>query len=115
MGARRRSSPRNRVNDTLSSSAPTELTAISAAQFGSNIREVTCAATMSEPECEDCASQKAKAEERQDRLQLGECSLLYQDWAACVEKSKGQVTACTAQLKAFRECHNQNKTQPDAT
>ena len=32
----------------------------------------------SEPECIDCADQKAKAEERQDRLQLGGCKLLYQ-------------------------------------
>jgi hypothetical protein len=35
---------------------------------------------------------------------------LDQDWADCVERSKGQVSSCTMQLKKFRECHNQNKT-----
>ena len=65
---------------------------------------------MSEAVCVDCEDAKAKAEAKakaaaDNGLQLGACSLLYSEWAECVERQQGQVTACKEELAAFRSCH----------
>ena len=68
---------------------------------------VAAFARMPNEECEDCTpSPKVQViEKRPDGLQLGECAELYHAWADCNEAQGGQVTACIAQLRAFRECH----------
>ena len=62
---------------------------------------------MPNPECDDCSpSPKVQeVEKRPDGLHLGECAELYHAWVACNEAQAGQVSACTAQLRAFRDCH----------
>jgi hypothetical protein len=59
------------------------------------------------PECRDAAAEaaaKAKATPA-DGLRLGDCAPLYQAWADCIEREKGQAKACATVLKEFKQCH----------
>ena len=65
-----------------------------------------------EEDCPECREQKSEAEakakatpEASDGLRLGNCAPLYDAWAECIDREKGQAKACTLVLKEFKECH----------
>lgn len=63
-------------------------------------------------DCPECLDQKeeaaavAKATTQPDGLRLGACAPLYEAWAECIEKERGQAKVCASVLKEFKDCHS---------
>ena len=76
---------------------------------------MTSARPQAEDDCPECREQKSVSEERakatpdaSDGLRLGHCAPLYEAWAECIEREKGQAKACALVLKEFKECHERS-------